>query len=221
MGEPGMFEEIFEKMIKKLDMDDEIRETTLKVSRESVRFCQEAVRAIHKGEFEKAREKLKESRKLIQEVEKNLKVVSPRLYYKGYVTVMHQEFVEASILLTLIEGKAEIQDPEMLNVSNYAYLHGLGDVVGELRRHSIDAMRNENTQEVEKAISLMEEIYSSLHSLDYPEGLIPGIRRKIDVARGLLEKTRSELAYFQHGNKLVSSIDQLLKKLKNIDSSKD
>ncbi len=216
-----MFEGIFENIKKKLDVDDDVREKTLKISRESIRYCQEAVRRIHRGEFEKAREKLQNSHRLIQEVERNIKKVSPRLYYKGYVVDMQQEFVEASLFLTLIEGSEEIQTPESLDVSNFAYLHGLGDVIGELRRHSLDAVRNEDSQEAERALKLMEELYDLLRSLDYPDGLIPGIRRKVDIARSLIEKTRNNLAYFQHGNKLVNRMDRLLKKLKNPDTDSE
>ncbi|NVM55165.1 MAG: haloacid dehalogenase [Candidatus Helarchaeota archaeon] len=216
-----MFDVIFEKIKKKLDIDDKNRETTLKISRQSIRFCQEAVRATHRGEFKKAREKLNESHKLIQEAEENIKKVNPRLYYKGYITDMHQEFVEASLFLTFMEGGTEIPDPGTLNVSNYAYLQGLGDVIGELRRHSLNAVRNEKVKEAENCLAIMEEIYNILHTLDYPEGLIPGIRRKVDRARGLTEKTRSELAYFQHGNKLVKSMNQLQKTLKNVNSDKE
>ena len=214
-----MFADIFEKIKEKLDKDDEIREATLKISRKSIRLSQGAVQATHRRELEKAKANLKEAKELIEEVEKNIKKISPRLYYKGYVTDMHQEFVEASVYLTLIEGGTEVQDPETLNVSNYAYLHGLGDVVGELRRHSLDAVRQENNEEAERCLTLMEEIYNLLRSLDYPEGLIPGIRRKVDRARGLIERTRNELAYFQHGNKLVNSMNQLQKTLKKRDSS--
>ena len=216
-----MFEGIFDNIKKKLDVDDKIREITLKISRKSIRNCQEAVRAIHRGEFESARQKLKESQELIQEVERNIKKVSPRLYYKGYVVDMQQEFVEASLFLTLIEKGTEIESPEVLNVSNFAYLHGVGDVIGELRRHALDAVRNEETQEAERALGLMEELYDLLRSLDYPDGLIPGIRRKVDISRSLIEKTRNDLAYFEHGNKLVTGMDQLLKKLKNQDTDSE
>lgn len=216
-----MFEGIFDNIKKKLDVDDKIRETTLKISRKSIRNCQEAVRAIHRGDFESARQKLKESQELIQEVERNIKKVSPRLYYKGYVVDMQQEFVEASLFLTLIEKGTEIESPEVLNVSNFAYLHGVGDVIGELRRHALDAVRSGETQEAERALGLMEELYDLLRSLEYPDGLIPGIRRKVDISRSLIEKTRNDLAYFEHGNKLVTGMDQLLKKLKNQDTDSE
>ncbi|MFX1295393.1 MAG: haloacid dehalogenase [Promethearchaeota archaeon] len=214
-----MFEEIFKKIRKELDIDDELRETTLKVSRKSVRFSQEAVRAIHRGELEKARENLKKARSLIQDVEKNIKDASPQLYYKGYVLIMHQEFVEGSLFLSLIEGEKEIQGPESLQVSNYAYLQGLGDLIGELRRYSIDAMRNDNLQRAKNYLENMKEIYDSLITLDYPEGLISGIRRKVDIARSLIEKTKNDLAYLQFGNKLVDNINKLIEKLKNTDSN--
>ncbi|MHA1648748.1 MAG: haloacid dehalogenase [Candidatus Helarchaeota archaeon] len=214
-----MFQKIFEKIIKKLEIDDEVRENTLKVTRKAVRLSQDAVRATHRREFKKAKENLKEVRKLIDEVEKNIKELSPHLFYKGYVTVMHQEFVEASLFLALVQKNTEMQGPEALNVSEYAYLEGLGDLIGELRRYSIDAMRNEDFQEAEWSLGVMEQIYDLLITLDYPEGLVPGIRRKTDIARSLIEKTKSDFHYLLHGNKLVTSINRLLEKLKNIDST--
>ncbi len=212
-----MLQEILDKIKQKLEEDDEIRESTLKISRQSVRLSQEAVRSIHRGEFSKARKILEENFRLFQGIENDLRNVSPRLYYKGYVSIMHQEFVEASLLLALLDEGAPVQSPESLNISYYDYLSGLGDVVGELRRHIMDAMREGNFQETQRCISIMELIFEFLITLDYPEGLIPGIRRKTDVARGLIEKTKSDLFYFQHGNDLVKNITSLLEKLKNLD----
>jgi translin len=216
-----VFEEIFERIKQKLDADDEIREATLKATRNSIRLCQEAVRSIHRKEFEIARGKLEEASNLILELENNIKNKNPELYYKGSVLMMHQEFVEASLLLILIEDKTKIPSPEALNVSHYAYLSGLGDVIGELRRHSLDAIRDENFLEAERSLNTMEEIFNLLRTLDYPEGLIPGIRRKVDVARSLIEKTRSDLTYFKHGKTLVNKMNQLLESLKKSDSGKE
>jgi translin len=203
-----VFEEIFERIKQKLDADDEIREATLKATRNSIRLCQEAVRSIHRKEFEIARGKLEEASNLILELENNIKNKNPELYYKGSV-------------LILIEDKTKIPSPEALNVSHYAYLSGLGDVIGELRRHSLDAIRDENFLEAERSLNTMEEIFNLLRSLDYPEGLIPGIRRKVDVARSLIEKTRSDLTYFKHGKTLVNKMNQLLESLKKLDSGKE
>ncbi|HUX99045.1 MAG TPA: hypothetical protein VMV49_05790 [Candidatus Deferrimicrobium sp.] len=216
-----VFEEIFEKIKQRLDVDDEIRESTLKSTRNSIRLCQEAVRSIHRKEFKIAHEKLEEASNLIQELENNIKNKSPELYYKGSVLTMHQEFVEAALFLKLIEDKTEIPKPETLNVSYYAYLLGLGDLIGELRRYSLDAIRDENFDEAERSLNTMEEIFNLLHMLDYPEGLIPGIRRKVDVARSLIEKTRSDLTYFKHGKTLVNKMNQLLESLKKLDSGKE
>ncbi|TFG04960.1 MAG: haloacid dehalogenase [Promethearchaeota archaeon] len=216
-----MFDEIFEGIRKKLNMDDEIREETLKICRQSIRLSQEAVKSTHRGEFKKAKEKLEENQKMILDLESHFKNVSPRLYYKGYVMDMQQEFVEATLFFAFIKGEPKIPSPEDLSVSKYAYLYGLGDVVGELRRHALDAVRNENTQEADRCLDLMEEIYTLLLTLDYPDGLIPGIRRKTDVARSLIEKTRNDIAYFHHGNKLVNGMNSLLKKLKSLNTKED
>ncbi|MHA1266779.1 MAG: haloacid dehalogenase [Candidatus Helarchaeota archaeon] len=215
-----MFKKIFDQIKEKLDIEDNIRETTLKLSRQSIRFTQEAIKAIHRREFNNAKEKLGEARELIQEVETNIKEISPRLYYKGYVTDMQQEFVEASVFMRLLEGDDEIPGPNELKVSNYAYLQGLGEVIGELRRHALDSIRYDDVQEAERCLKYMEDIFSLLLTLDYPEGLIPGIRRKTDIARSLIEKTRDDIAYFSHGNKLIGYMDRVLKKLKRLDENK-
>ncbi len=214
-----LFQEIFEKLKQQLDLDDDLRETILKASRNSVRFSQEAVRAIHRDEFEKAKDKLKEAKNLIHDMDSQIKDTCPQLYYKGHVAVMFQEFVEAALFLNLIEGLPDIPGPEELQVSNYDYLQGLGDLIGEIRRYSLNAIRKEDFPKAEKCLTYMEEIYDMLLTLDYPEGLIPGVRRKVDVARSLIEKTRSELAYFQHGNRVVTNINRLLEKLKNTNTN--
>jgi len=217
----SLFEEIFEKIRQKLDADDEVRENSLKASRKSIRLSQEAVSAIQRGDFESARASLDECTQLIQELDANLKNNSPEIYYKGNVMTMHQEYVEAALLFALIEGTTEIQGPEMLNVSSYAYIGGLGDLIGELRRYSLNAIKEEKFQESERSLRIMEEIYQLLRTLDYPEGMLPGVRRKVDIARNLIERTRSDLTYFKHGNELRDKMDNLLEALNKIDINKE
>jgi translin len=217
----SLFEEIFETIRQKLDADDEVRESSLKASRKSVRLSQEAVSAIQRGDFESARASLDECAKLILELNINLKNNSPEIYYKGNVMTMHQEYVEAALLFALIEGTTEIQGPEALNVSSYAYIGGLGDLIGELRRYSLNAIKEEKFQESERGLRIMEEIYQLLRTLDYPEGMLPGVRRKVDIARSLIERTRSDLTYFKHGNDLVDKMDSLLDTLNKIDINKE
>ncbi|MHA1132312.1 MAG: haloacid dehalogenase [Candidatus Helarchaeota archaeon] len=210
-----MFQKIIDNIKRDLEIDDNLRESTLKLSRNAIRLSQQAVRATHKGEFNRAKNILKEIRNLNDEVEQNLRSSAPHLYSKGYVVSMQQEFVEASLFLALVKGETNVPDPETLRVSKYAYIQGLGDLIGELRRKIIDSMRSEDFQQAGKYLGFMEEVYNALILLDFPEGLIPGIRRKIDVGRSLIERTKNDLAYLEFGDKLLNRIHELLERLKN------
>jgi translin len=216
-----MFEEIIERIRQKLDVDDDVRENSLKATRKSVRLCQEAVASIQRDDFEAARKNLDECTQMLRDFDQSLRTECPEIYYKGNIMTMQQEYVEAALLLALMEGKTEIQGPEALNVSVYAYLGGLGDTVGELRRYSLRAIRQERFEQAEKCLKLMEELYDLLHTLDYPEGLLPGLRRKVDVARSLIEKTRTDLTYFQHGKDLVTKMDRLIERLDKFELKKE
>ncbi|MFX1451655.1 MAG: haloacid dehalogenase [Promethearchaeota archaeon] len=188
-----MFDSIINKIREALDEEDTFREKALQDVRKIIRNSGSSIRAVHKGEFEKAREFIDEAEGLIKKLEE-LRINSPIIYYKNYITDAQQEFCEARLFYGLItKENVEILSPEKLVISNIAYLLGIADLIGELRRYALDSIRRDEIDKAEIILDYMSDIYENLISLDYPSGITPGLRRKCDVARGLIEKTRSEL----------------------------
>jgi translin len=184
-------EKIIDKIEKSIDDKDRIREKALRHSREIIINCRKAIQLIHQGQTEKAKMHLrKASAKLasLYDITGNY----PELFHAGYVENAAQEFVEAKCLLNIIQGK-NLPDPDKLQTTYSSYLLGLCDVVGELRRKSLDSILVGSAEEANKYLKLMENIYDAIIKFDYPSSLVP-IKRKQDQVRGIIEKTRGELA---------------------------
>ena len=170
---------------------DAAREKVLPLCREAIRHCGNAIRAVHRQEFEPATGLLQSARSLLNEVEQAVAEHS-ELGYTGFVRDAQKEFAEGSIILALITGN-RIPDPDELGVGSAAYLNGLGEAVGELRRYLLDSMRRGNLSRGEEFLSAMDDIYSTLVTMDFPDAITGGLRRTTDMVRGVLERTRSDL----------------------------
>lgn len=182
--------EIIDGIRRTLDEADSAREEALRLTREVVRLSGDAVKAIHRNDLETARQRLKSAQQLVEMIRESLKPY-PMLYYSGYVQSAHQEFVEATLLLAYREGR-EFPSPWDLGVPEADYLLGLGDFVGELRRHFLLLLIDGKVEEAEEVYRFMEELYGELMTLEYPKGLV-NIRTKQDQARHILERTLEDL----------------------------
>jgi translin len=140
------------------------------------------------------------------------------LYYAGFVDNALQEVTEAKAVYAIKKGQ-KIPDPDELDVPYKSYLTGLGDTVGELRRFTLDEMRSGNIDTAIGYLEIMEDIYSMLMSFDYPNAVLP-IKHKQDLARNLIEKTRSEIAVAVRSKALEEKIERLEKYLGTKDAKK-
>jgi len=179
---------------------DTAREKVLPLCREAIRHCSNAIRALHRQEFDKAEGSLKSARKLLGEIEQAVSDHS-ELRATGFVRDAQKEFAEGSITLALVIGK-QPPTPDELGVAPVAYLHGLGESVGELRRYLLDGMRRGNLSRGEELLSAMDDIYNILVTMDFPDAITCGLRRTTDMVRGILERTRSDLTLLIRQNKL-------------------
>ena len=195
---------IFSKISNRLDEIDQDREIILKISRQIVRDCSVAIKSIHRADFNSYEEKINEIRinheKLLEIVNKNPE------FFGGYTKTPEQEYIEAICLYSIISGK-KLPDPESCNVSDVNYLLGLADVIGELRRFVLDRIRVGELEKLEMILEKMEDIYTYLFSLDYPKGITQDLRRKTDIARGLIEKTRGEVSLAIQMNDLKQCLE--------------
>lgn len=180
-----------------LDAKHRAREQALALTREVIRLSANAIRAVHRHEFAAAEELLAKARANLQQTEEGL-AEHRDIYYAGFVHDAQKEFAEASTTLALIAGRP-LPTPEDLSVMGTAYLNGIGETVGELRRHLLDSLRQGEIAHCEECLDAMGDIYDVLITMDYPEAVTSGLRRTADAMRAILERTRGDftMAYVQ------------------------
>lgn len=207
-------ESIADRIRQRFAQQDEAREKALTLSRETIRYSSNAIRALHRQEMAKARATLGKARACLDELDKAL-AQHPDLRHGGFVHDAQKEFAEGSLTLALVTGKA-LPTPERLGVSYPAYLNGIGEAVGELRRYLLDGIRREDLSRCEELMAAMDDIYGILVTVDFPDALTYGLRRTTDVVRGILEKTRGDitLAFEQRG--LEKRLKELETRLQNL-----
>ncbi len=184
-------EAIVERIRRNLEAKNLAREQGLALSREIIRASANAIRALHRHEFEAARALLQSAQTAVMTCEAVLRD-HPDVYYAGFVHDAQKEFAEACLTYAIVRGEP-LPEPEALGVSYIAYLHGMGEAVGELRRHLLDYLRHGDVSRCEVLLEAMDDLYTVLVTLDYPDAMTAGLRRTTDAARGILEKTRGDL----------------------------
>ncbi|MEM3562568.1 MAG: hypothetical protein QXR19_05025 [Candidatus Jordarchaeaceae archaeon] len=205
--ETGDLESIVNRIASYLNEQYNLRESTLTLSRDIIRLSGQAVRFIHRLDFDKALKKIEEAKIKVDEINKKLEKY-PELKDKGFISSAYQEYAEANLLFSLLKYKKFVSF-EALDVPCVSYLLGLGDLIGELRRHILDSIRREDIEKAESLLDLMEEVYTLLMTIDYPEALTSGLRRKCDVARSLVEKTRGDITLAIQNKQLIKKMQDL------------
>jgi translin len=182
--------EISQRVRQNFDAKQVAREAALRLSREVIQASALAIRAIHRSEFDDARAKISAAGAALGRARTALSG-HPDILYAGFVHDAAKEFAEASQTYAVVLGQP-LPDPEALGVEYAAYLNALGETVGELRRHLLDHLRHGEVDRCERWLDAMDEIYSLLVTIDYPDAMTGGLRRTTDVTRGILEKTRGD-----------------------------
>jgi translin len=185
--------EVAELIREEMNELNDARDKAVVQSRELIRHCAECIRAIHRREWDEAKEKLA----LVQERTDELRSVVadyPELYHTGYTQDALKEVVEAHVTFAIIKDEA-LPSAAELNVVGSTYLKGLGEAATELRRFILDIMRrnDRHSDEAERLLDWMDEIYGQLITFDFPDALTHGLRRQTDIVRGVLERTRGDL----------------------------
>ena len=177
--------------VSELTARHQARERALAVSRQVIRSSANAIRAVHRNDFDEAKRLISEASERLDETA-GIRVDNPEIYYAGFLSDARKEFTEANITLAVISG-GEIPDAETLGIDPPAYLNGMAEVIGELRRYILDALRRDDTGRCEELMELMDEIYGILVTVDFPEAVTGGLRHSTDAMRGVLERTRGDL----------------------------
>ncbi len=171
--------------------EDAAREKALPLCREAIRYCSNAIRAVHRQEVDQAGELLQQARNLFDEAKQTVATYN-ELSNTGFIRDAQKEFAEGSITLALVTGN-RLPEPGELNIDDASYLKGLGEAVGELRRYLLDSMRRGDLSRGEELLEAMDDIYSILVTMYFPDAITGGLRRTTDMVRGVLERTRSDL----------------------------
>lgn len=168
-----------------------VRERALRLSREITRNSANSIRATHRGEFEQAEALVEEVANLVRDVE-SLLADHPEVFYAGYVEDALKEFTEAKATLAFVQGEP-LPTPEELGVSVPSYLNGLAEAASEMRRYILDGLRRDDFSRCEELLDVMDEVYTVMTSMDFPDAVTRGLRRNTDMLRGVLERTRGDL----------------------------
>ena len=204
-------ETIAERIRQNFDVRTSKRDEALKQARQLTRACSLAIRAVHRDDREAMEANLAEAQQLADVLRDELRD-HPELFFAGYTQDSLKEFVEANVTCALIQNQP-LQTPEEMKVENATYLNGLAEVVGELRRRTLDILRSGYSQEAERLLGLMDEIYSVLVTMDYPDAITNGLRRQTDLVRGIIEKTRGDVTFSLRGEQLTEAIRGLSSQL--------
>jgi len=197
-------EEIIERIRSSFDARTAARDHALAQTRILTRHCANAIRAVHREENELAKENLDEAKQLVKSLQSNL-AQYPDLYFAGYTQDALKEYAEANITFALVQDDA-LPEPEELGVEYSTYLQGLAESAGELRRRCLDILRHGHSMEAERLLSHMDDIYTVLVTMDYPDAITGGLRRLTDIVRGVTERTRGDLTISLRQEQLEESL---------------
>jgi translin len=177
---------------ERFDAKTAARERALPAARRSIRASANAIRAVHRGEFETARSLIAESRAALDEGMDGVQD-HPDVRFAGYLLDAEKEYAEANLTFALVAGE-ELPSPDALGVGDAPYLNGIAEAIGEGRRHILDLLRGGDVARAESTLAALEEMYGVLVTMDYPDAITMNLRRSTDVARSLIEKTRGDLS---------------------------
>lgn len=203
---------ILGKIQEGLQKREKVHDEVQKDMRRATRFSKQAILFTHQARFEEAKKLLKEATELFGRLH-SASETYPDMLYSGLVNAAHQEYAEARTFLILVREDRFIS-PEDIKVPSIDYVLGLADVVGELRRRALDSLRRGDVKTAEKCLHLMEDIYVELMAMDEAYMLVPGLRRKSDVARHLIETTRGDITIEARRSSLEKSMKELEKLVK-------
>ena len=189
------------------DKQSTARDQALTQSRALIRYCALAIRAVHRDDLEVMNEHLERAASLAKTFKIDL-AEHPDLYHTGYTQDALKEFVEAKVTCALIKDQPLVTLDE-LDVPHDTYLKGLSEVIGELRRRTLDELRNGYSAECERLLNHMDEIYAVLVTMDYPDAITHGLRRQTDIARSIIERTRGDITFSLRGEHLERKIAEL------------
>ncbi len=210
-------EALSDRIRESFERQNKLRDEALAQSRNLTRHAARAIRAIHRNDADLAREHLNQADNLAEALREGL-TEDPDLYYSGYTQDALKEYCEAHLTVTTILNQ-EWPSPEDLHVPFATYLNGFSEVVGELRRRIMDIMREGHSPEVERLLDVMDEIYAQLVTMDFPDALTYGLRRRTDIARSIIERTQADVTISYRQQQLEKRLTDFSDQLSQFEES--
>ncbi|HEX4978752.1 MAG TPA: hypothetical protein VFV35_01690 [Acidimicrobiales bacterium] len=183
----------------------EAREVGLAACRRAIRACGLSIRAVHRGEPERAEQLVGEAETALRDAQRAL-LPHPAVAFAGFLHDAEKEFAEARLTAGLISG-ALLEDHHALGVQPAAWLNGLAEAASELRRHLLDRLREGSLGEAERLLAAMDDAYELLVTIDFPDAVTGGLRRSTDALRAVLERTRSDLTLTLVQSRLLRALE--------------
>ena len=184
--------ELADRIREQFEALNSARDKALLQTRTLTRHCAHAIRAVHREERENAEKELEAAKKIVDGICATLREEYPSLYFAGYTQDALKEYAEAKIVYALVDDLA-LPTPEEMDMEPATYLKGLAEAVGEMRRRVLDILRGGHSNEAERLLSHMDEIYNVLVTMDYPDAVTYGLRRQTDICRSIIERTRGDI----------------------------
>jgi translin len=200
-----------EELHRRFDRKTAAREQALPAARRTIRASANAIRAIHRGEFDAARSLIADAR---AELDAGLVSVDgqPDVRFAGYLLDAEKEYAEACVTFALVHGDP-IPAPQVVGVGDAPFLNGIAEAIGEGRRRILDLLRTGEVATAAELLDALEDLYGVLVTMDYPDAITMNLRRSTDIARNLIEKTRGDLSIAFVQRDLRTALDEHARRL--------
>jgi len=207
---------IIDAVRAELERRSTVRDRAIRRSRELIRYCANSIRAMHRGEFDRAQALLETARQAAARMVADVQGY-PGVYRAGYTQDALKELVEACAVYALLR-REPIPAPEALGVQvDYpAYLKGLAEAASEMRRAILDTIRRGDLERGETLLEDMEELYAAMTTIDFPDAVTRGLRRTTDSLRAVLERTRGDLTVTKQQEKLRKALVEFATKTDDV-----
>jgi len=204
-------EAVVAEAVGRIEATHAARERALAASRALVRQCANAIRAVHRAEFESAEALLSEATLTAHGLREGL-VGHHDLLFAGYTQDALKEYAEAALVYAFLHGDMP-PGPEALHVEPAAYLNGLAEAASELRRAILDGLRHGQVARGEALLEIMDDVYATLVTVDYPDAITGGLRRTTDALRAVLERTRGDMTAAIRQEQLTAALSVFEKRI--------
>jgi translin len=190
------------------------REKALSAARRAIRSSANAIRAIHRREFDQAHALMDQARDALEAGRDAVAVDHPDVYFAGFLQDAQKEFAESKLTEALVTG-ADLPGEQELEVGMAPYLNGMAEAIGEGRRAVLDLLRRGEAAEAERILAAMDEMHALLASIDFPDAITGNLRRSTDAARAIIERTRGDLSITLVQSSLRDALERHVERLQD------